>query len=203
MNVRTSARKRKTPAVHHVTLVSSVVAWRPPMIVSVPAPPPMDASPPPCPAWSNTAAARTSASSSRITMRNVYMRGARYLCRAGAHKLGPGMRIERRSPHQDAVNFGLGEQVSGVLETHTSTVQDGRDLGAAVGQPATDRHMDLGSVLGGRVFSRADCPNRLVRDGHTAAAGPAGERRFQLARHDVERLALFALLERFAHAQHG
>src|SRR5581483_5041200 len=54
----TSETKRKMPAHHHVILVSSVVACRPPMNCSVPAPPPSDANPPPWPAWSSTAAVR-------------------------------------------------------------------------------------------------------------------------------------------------
>ena len=41
----TSEMNRKIPAHHHVIFVSSVVAWRPPMNCSVPAPPPSDANP--------------------------------------------------------------------------------------------------------------------------------------------------------------
>src|SRR6266487_3965643 len=105
MNVNTSARNRKIPAVHQVTLVRSVVACRPPMMVSVPAPPPSDASPPPCPACSRTAVARISESRMRMERRILYMRGARYLVRAGPHKLGPARGVERRATHQHAVEL--------------------------------------------------------------------------------------------------
>ena len=49
------------PAHHQVMVCSSVVACRPPMNISVPDPPPSDASPPPCPACSRMAAAITMA----------------------------------------------------------------------------------------------------------------------------------------------
>jgi len=103
------------PAVHHVTFVSKVVAWRPPMIVSVPAPPPMVASPPPCPAWSSTAVARISASRIRMATRIPYMRGASYLGHGGAHKLCPAAGIERRSADEHAVQLLLREELGGVL----------------------------------------------------------------------------------------
>src|SRR5437667_7464358 len=109
MNVSISARNRKMPAVHHVTFVSSVVAWRPPMIVSVPAPPPIVASPPPCPACNSTAVARISASRIRIATRIPYMRGARYLGDGGAHKLAPAFGIERCAADENAIQFGLGQ----------------------------------------------------------------------------------------------
>src|SRR5262245_29708502 len=111
MKVRTSARNRKIPAVHQVTLVSSVVACRPPMIVPVPGPPPMAASPPPGPACNSTAVARISESSSRMPMRIPYMRGARYLGDGGAHKLRPAARLERGATDEHAVQLQLGEQL--------------------------------------------------------------------------------------------
>src|SRR2546421_13084280 len=116
MNVRTKARNRKMPAVHHVTFVSKVVAWRPPMIVSVPAPPPMVASPPPCPACSSTAVARISESRIRKPTRIPYMRGARYLGYGGAHKLGPAAGIERCSPDQNAVQLRFCQQLGDILQ---------------------------------------------------------------------------------------
>src|SRR5688500_14394202 len=134
MNVRTIARNRKIPAVHQVTLVNSVVACRPPMIVSVPAPPPIVASPPPCPAWSSTAVARI-----RTTTRIVYMRGARYLGYAGAHKFGPAVRVERRATDQHAVQLALGEQVGGVLQIDASPVQDPGLSRLPVLEPAANR----------------------------------------------------------------
>src|SRR5207237_8798381 len=49
ITARISETERKLPAHHHVILVSSVVAWRPPMNRPVPAPPPRAANPPPRP----------------------------------------------------------------------------------------------------------------------------------------------------------
>src|SRR5206468_3452398 len=129
MNDSTSARNKKIPAVHHVTLVGNVVAWRPPMIVSVPAPPPMVASPPPCPACNSTAVARISESRIRIPTRIPYMRGARYLGDGGAHKLRPGARVERRSADQDAVQLRLCQQLGGILQVHAAAIQDHKRRG--------------------------------------------------------------------------
>ena len=72
ITARISEMNRKRPAHHQVTLVSNVVACRPPMNCSVPAPPPSDASPPPWPACSNTAVVRIRASRVR-TMRDVWL----------------------------------------------------------------------------------------------------------------------------------
>ena len=74
MTARISDTNRKMPAHHQVTLVSRVVAWRPPMNCSVPAPPPSDARPPPWPACSRTAVVRIRASSVRRISSKVYMR---------------------------------------------------------------------------------------------------------------------------------
>src|SRR6266496_1539841 len=75
------------------------------MMVSVPAPPPMEASPPPCPACSNTATARISESRIRMPTRIPYMRGARYLGYGGAHKLRPASGVERRAADQHAIEL--------------------------------------------------------------------------------------------------
>src|SRR5207247_442371 len=99
------------------------------MIVSVPAPPPMLASPPPCPACNSTAVARISASRRRMPMRIPYMRGARYLRDGGAHKLDPHLGIERRAADQHAVELLFGEQFHGVLDVDTAAVQEGVEAG--------------------------------------------------------------------------
>src|SRR5467141_5047839 len=94
------------------------------MIVSVPAPPPMLASPPPCPACNSTAVARISESRIRMPTRIPYMRGARYLGYGGAHKLRPAAGIERRSAHQHAVQLGLGQKLGGILWIHAAAIEN-------------------------------------------------------------------------------
>src|SRR5437762_12009217 len=86
------------------------------MIVSVPAPPPMVARPPPCPACNSTAVVRISESRIRMATRTVYMRGARYIGDRGAHKLRPTARIERRPADQRALQLGLGQPLGGIRQ---------------------------------------------------------------------------------------
>src|SRR5437899_486261 len=162
MNVSTNARKRNIPAVHQVTLVSSVVAWRPPMIVSVPAPPPMLASPPPCPACNSTAVARISESRMRMPTRIPYMRGARYLGYSGAHKLGPRQRIERRAPDQHTVELLLGQQLGGVLQIDAATVQNSCVRGPVLLQPRPDCGMHRCGIARRRVPARPNRPHRFI-----------------------------------------
>src|SRR5262245_53590874 len=123
------------------------------MIVSVPAPPPMDASPPPCPACSSTAVARIRASRMRIPTRIPYMRRARYLRNGSAHKLRPVARVERCAADQYAVQLVLGEQLRGVLQVHAAAIE--YDVGSGrhrmVFQPAANRPMHLCRVLGSGV----------------------------------------------------
>src|SRR6267378_587181 len=118
------------------------------MIVSVPAPPPMVASPPPCPACNSTAMARTSESRIRIPTRIPYMRGARYLGCGGAHKLRPGTGIERRSAHQHAIQLGLCQELGGILQIDAAAIENQKrgDGGSIVLQPATNRAVHLGGV---------------------------------------------------------
>src|SRR5687768_16214418 len=205
MNVSTSARNRKIPAVHQVTLVSSVVAWRPPMIVSVPAPPPIVASPPPCPACSSTAVARISESRIRMTTTIEYMRGARYLGRAGAHKLRPIAWVERRAPDQDAVQLVLGEERGDVLQVDAAAVQDDLRRGGhgMLLQPRANRRVNFGGVSGGRVASGTDRPHGLVCDRHAPSAVSTSQRRLELASDDLQRVARLALLQGFADTEDG
>src|ERR1041385_4497495 len=136
------------------------------MIVSVPAPPPMVASPPPCPACSSTATARISESRIRMPTRIPYMRGARYLGCGRTHKLRPGTRIERRAADEDAVQLVFRQQLGGVLQVHAATVQGhvGRGGHPLLFQPAANGLVHLGGILGSRVAAGADCPDRFVRD---------------------------------------
>src|SRR3989441_7588313 len=119
------------------------------MIVSVPAPPPMVASPPPCPACSSTAVARISESRIRKPTRIPYMRGARYLGYGGAHKLGPAAGIERCSPDQNAVQLRFCQQLGDILQVHAAAVQNqesrsGRDV---LFQPRAKGPWYLGAIL--------------------------------------------------------
>src|SRR2546425_12136923 len=164
MKARTREMNRKIPAHHQVILVSKVVACRPPMNCSVPAPPPSDASPPPWPACSNTAVVRIRASRVRRISRKLYMRPGKYLGSAGLHKLRPAFGIERGAAHQDAIELAFGEEGGGVLRVHTSAVEDPRRGGAPACEPAVDLPVHGGGVLGGRVAAGADRPHRLIRD---------------------------------------
>src|SRR5438034_1091024 len=119
-----SGTNRQLPAHHQVILATKLVACRPPMNRSVPAPPPSDASPPPWPACSKTAVVRINASKVSRISRKVYMRRGKYLCGAGLHKLRPAFGIERRAAHQHAVELALGEQHGGVLRVQAAAVQD-------------------------------------------------------------------------------
>src|ERR1700752_1077525 len=205
MKVRISAMNRKIPAVHHVTLVSRVVAWRPPMIVSVPAPPPSVESPPPCPACSSTALARISESRIRMTTRIVYMRGARYLGYGGAHKLRPVAWVERRSSDQHAIQLVLGKELGDVLQVDAAAVEN--DVGCrchgVLLQPGANRVVDFGRVLGGRVASGPDGPHGFVRDRDAPFAVSTRKRRLELAIDDVQCVARLALLQGLADTEHG
>src|SRR5256885_11359671 len=159
MKARTREMNRKIPAHHQEILVSKVVACRPPMNCSVPAPPPSDASPPPWPARSNTAVGRIRASRVRRISRKLYMRPGKYLGSAGLHKLRPAFGIEGGAAHQDAIELAFGEEGGGVLRVHTSAVEDPRRRGASACEPAADLPVHGGGVLGGRVAAGADRPH--------------------------------------------
>src|SRR5205085_6866082 len=110
----------RIPGSHHGILVSRVVAWRPPMTCSVPAPPPSDANPPPCPACSSTAVVRINASRAKKNSSRLYIAPGNYLRGAGLHKLRPAVRIERRSAHQHAVQLAFREQLGDVRRVHAA-----------------------------------------------------------------------------------
>src|SRR5437763_14240115 len=93
------------------------------MNCSVPAPPPSDANPPPCPAWSRTAVVRINASRAKNTSSRLYIAPGNYLRHAGLHKLRPALGIERRATHQHAVQLALREQLGDVLRVHAAGVQ--------------------------------------------------------------------------------
>src|ERR1700694_388956 len=142
------------------------------MIVSVPAPPPSDARPPPCPAWSSTAAARISASRMRMLTRTVYMRGARYLGCGGPHKIGPCLRIERRAADEQSVDLGLGEALCGALQVDAAPVQNPDDGRGALLEPGANDPVHVGRILRRGVAARPDRPDRLRR-GWGAGSPPA------------------------------
>src|SRR2546430_12480832 len=164
------------------------------MTVSVPAPPPIVASPPPCPAWSNTAVARMNESRIRMMTKIVYMRGARYLCRRGAHKLEPTARIEGRAAHQYAVQLPLRQQLGGVFCRDAAAVQNSDRPRFPIREPRPDRAMDRRGILRCRIAARANCPHRLVGDGHVRWHARS-QRRVQPAWHPPQPLACPALLQ--------
>src|SRR5438034_3928350 len=125
----------------------------------------MLASPPPWAACSSTAAVRISESRMRMTTRTVYMRGARYLGCAGAHKLGPAVGIERRAADEYTIQLRFGQQLGDVLQIHASAVEDSDDAGRVLREPGADLLMDLRGVLRRRVaareIGRASCRERV------------------------------------------
>src|SRR5207244_7464998 len=167
MTASTSETTKKIPAHHHVIFVSSVVAWRPPMNCSVPAPPPSDANPPPCPACSMTAVVRINASRAKRNSSRLYIAPGNYLRGAGLHKLRPALGIERRSAHQHAVQLAFGEQLGDVLRVHAAAVQDARTGGAAPPEPGADLPMHRRGVARRGVAPGPDRPHRLVGDDET------------------------------------
>src|SRR5436190_1172101 len=174
------------------------------MIVSVPAPPPMEARPPPCPACNSTAVASISASRMRIPIRIPYMRRARYLGDGGAHKLRPVARVQRRAADQHAVQLVLGQQLRGVLQVHAAAVENHERRGGnrVVFQPAANRPVDLRGVLRRGVSSRADRPHGLIRNRHARLAVALAQRDLELPRHDLQHVPGLALLERLTDAEH-
>src|SRR6266446_1352646 len=144
------------------------------MIVSVPAPPPMVASPPPCPACNSTAVARISESRIRIPTRMPYMRGARYLGYARAHKLGPASGIERCAADEHAIQFRLGQKFGGVLQIDAATIQDSRLYCAVMLEPRSNRGVHRCGIARRRVPAGANRPHRLVGDGHAPGCRATG-----------------------------
>src|SRR5258706_440181 len=173
------------------------------MMVSVPAPPPMEASPPPCPACSNTATARISESRIRMPTRIPYMRGARYLGCGGAHKLRPASGVERRAAYQHAIQLVLRQELGGVLQVHAPTIENHERRGGdrAGLEPLPDGPVNFGGILGRRVAAGADRPDRFVGDRHACLAVARTEGGLELARDDRHRVAGLALLQRFTNAQ--
>src|SRR2546425_1129073 len=172
-------------------------------MVSVPAPPPMVASPPPCPACNSTAVARITESRIRMPTRIPYMRGARCLGGGGAHKLRPAAGIERRSPHQHAVQLVFRQQFGSILRVHGAAIEDHKRRGrhGVVFQPASYGPMHFGGVFGRRVAASPDRPHGLVRDRHASLAVPSTQRRLELACDHGQRLACLALLQLLPNAQ--
>src|SRR5205814_5331177 len=111
------------------------------MNCSVPAPPPSDANPPPCPAWSRTAVVRINASRAKNTSSRLYIAPGNYLRHAGLHKLRPALGIERRATHQHAVQLALREQLGDVLRVHAAAVQHPGRGRAAPAEPGADLPM--------------------------------------------------------------
>src|SRR5512134_955672 len=200
----TNASNRKIPADQRVTWVRMVTAWRPPIRTSVPAPPPSDARPPPCPAWSRTEVTRTQQVRSRMTMSTPYMARGYYSGGRGPHKLGPGHGVERRAAHQHAIQLPLGEQVPDVPEIDAAPVQHRHLRRTPVAQPASHLPVDRRRIGGCGVLPRPDRPDRLVGDHDVVQViGPqAFEPRRELTHDDAERLAGFPLRQGLAHAEH-
>src|SRR5882762_2066209 len=175
------------------------------MIVSVPAPPPMVASPPPCPACNSTAVARINESRIRMPTRIPYMRGARYLGYGGAHKLRPGAWIERRAAYQHTVQLVLRQKLGGILQADGAAIEDHkrRCRDGVLSQPASYGPMHFGGIFGRRVAASPDRPHGLVRDRHASLAVASTQRRLELAGDHGQRVACLALLQCLPNAQHG
>ncbi|HXY29103.1 MAG TPA: hypothetical protein VEI06_00210 [Gemmatimonadaceae bacterium] len=75
MSASAYASAMKMPALHHVVRVRRFAAWRVPTKASgeEDAPPKLAARPPPRPAWSRTAAPKTTLSITRRVRRKVYI----------------------------------------------------------------------------------------------------------------------------------
>src|SRR2546423_9514881 len=152
------------------------------MNCSVPAPPPSDANPPPCPAWSSTAVVRINASRAKMNSSRLYIAPGNYLRGARLHKLPPAIGIERRSAHQHAIQLALREQLADILRVDAATVQDPGSRGAASRKPGADLPMHGRGIARGGVPPGADRPDRLGPDqrggerrpppGPGSAAGP-------------------------------
>src|SRR2546428_1931061 len=158
----------------------------------VPAPPPSEAKPPPCPACNSTAMARTNESSSRMAIRILEtMRHVSYSARGGLHKLGPALGIEGRATDEHAVELRLGEEFRDVLQAHAAAIYDPRLARAVRGQPGADLPMHQCGVLRGRVAARPDRPDRLGGNGQPPQSDPppAAPGRRGVAPHNRDRVA--------------
>src|SRR5256712_4590274 len=134
------------------------------MNIPVPAPPPSEAKPPPCPACNSTAMARTNESSSRMAIRILEtMRQVSYSARGGLHKLGPALGIEGRATDEHAVELRLGDDLRDVLHAHAAALHDPRPARGLRGQPGADLPMHQCGVLRGRVAARPHRPARPRR----------------------------------------
>src|SRR2546429_687921 len=138
------------------------------MNCSVPAPPPSDANPPPCPAWSRTAAVRINASKPKRISSRLYIAPGNYLRHAGLHKLRPALGIERRSTHQHAVQFVLREQLGDVLRVHAAAVQHPGRGGAA---PAAATLRRVSSSVSPNTWRRSEWPTSVARAPAWRASG--------------------------------
>src|SRR6185369_8804686 len=112
--------------------------------------------------------------------------------------------VQGGAAHQRAVDVRAGEQARGVVRLHASAIQDAGNLGqlgAGLLELRADRGVHLLRLLVGRDLAGANRPDWLVGD--HAEAGllvQLGHDRFELAEHDFERLARFALGQRFTDA---
>ena len=98
----------------------------------------------------------------------------------------------------------LGQQLRGVLQVHAAAVENHERRGGnrVVFQPAANRPVDLRGVLRRGVSSRADRPHGLIRNRHARLAVALAQRGLELPRHDLQRVAGLALLERLTDAEH-
>src|SRR5437763_154007 len=139
----------------------------------------------------------------RIPTRIPYMRGARYLGYGRAHKLRPAAGLERCATNQHTVQLVFGEQLADVFQIDRAAVEDheGRGGDGVVGQPSANRPVDFGGVLWRRIASGTDRPDGLVGDGDPRLAVAFPERRLELPRDDLQRVARLTLLEGLADAE--
>src|SRR5437868_15399298 len=138
------------------------------MNCSVPAPPPSDANPPPCPACSNTAVVRINASRAKNNSSRLYIAAGNYLRDAALHKLRPTRRIERRPAHQHAVQLLLREQLGDVLGVHAAAVQDPGSGDPAPAEPGADLAMHDRGVVRRSVAPGPDRKSTRLNSSHVS-----------------------------------
>src|SRR5262245_19403791 len=137
-----NASAKKMPPHHQLAFVNRLPAWRVPRneLAELLTPPNVAAMPPPCPAWSSTAAMRTTLSITRRTSRRVYsIDGSRvrlvnvspkyhdtYVTPSSVAHRRPNLGVEARATHQQAVDSRCRQQSAGVRSIHTPAIENRR-----------------------------------------------------------------------------
>src|SRR5688500_2335205 len=132
-----NARARNAPPSHQLALVSTLPAWRVPMMESEDelAPPKLAAMPPPFPACSSTTPMRSTASIIRMISRSVYIRSVWGLLVRQYRGYGRFIQVRERHP---TPSFAGGELLGGDLGGHAGA----HDRDPAAGVEARAAHQD-------------------------------------------------------------